>query len=172
MFEGTRSNGEERGKDMTKFSQNGQNKLKIIEGFVSVVTKDLAGYPTIGYGHRVKPGEKFRVISEETALKIMMDDVAPYEGFLNNYIQKRLTQNQFDALIIFMYNIGDTAFLNSSVFRNIKDGLFEEATIPWAKWINITVTEIDPGTGEKIKKLIPVDGLINRRLQEIQLFRS
>jgi lysozyme len=172
MFENAGGDGKERGQGMTKFSQNGQDKLKLIEGFVSAVTKDLAGYPTIGYGHRVKPGEKFGVISEAAALKIMMEDVAPFEGFLNNYIQKRLTQNQFDALIIFMYNIGDTAFLNSSVFQHIKDGLFEEATIPWAKWINITVKEVDPETGGEIKKLVPVQGLINRRLKEIQLFRS
>ena len=72
MFEGTGSNGAEREQDMTKFSQNGQDKLKLIEGFVRVVTKDLAGYPTIGYGHRVKPGEKFGAISETAALKIMM----------------------------------------------------------------------------------------------------
>lgn len=155
-----------------KFSEKGQEKLKQLEGFVHVLTADGAGYPTIGYGHKLKPGERFGIISKEAASKIMMEDVAPLEGFLNNYINPKLTQNQFDALIIFMYNIGATAFLNSSIFQDVKEGKFEEATAPWAKWVNITQKEVNPKTGETIKKLIPIKGLVNRRLQEIQLFRS
>ncbi len=171
MFKNARGHGAERGRIM-KFSENGREKLKLMEGFVPSAKKDMAGCPTIGYGHKIKPGETFGVVSEVAATKIMMEDVAPYEGFINNYIGKKLTQNQFDALVIFMYNIGGTAFLNSSIFKEIKDGKFEEATIPWAKWINITVKEKDPTTGVDIKKLIPVQGLVNRRLQEINLFRS
>jgi len=155
-----------------KFSAKGQDKLKKFEGFLNVEAPDRAGYPTIGYGHKIKQGERFGIISEQTALTIMLEDVSPLEEFLNNYIGKKLTQNQFDALIIFMYNIGDTAFLNSSVFRDIKDGKMEEATVPWAKWINITKKEFDPKTGKIVKKLIPVKGLLNRRLQEIQLFNT
>lgn len=157
---------------MKKFSANGQNKLKLWEGFVAMPTADLGGKLTIGYGHKIISGEKFGMISPEMGTKIMMQDVAPLEAFLNNYITPKLTQNQFDALVIFMFNIGSTAFLNSSVFRDIKDGKMEEATIPWAKWINITVKEIDPETGKEIKKLIPVPGLIKRRAQELTLFRS
>lgn len=171
MLEGSGANGNDWSPIM-KFSEKGQEKLKQLEGFLNVIVADNAGYPTIGYGHKLKPGERFGIISKETALKIMMEDVAPLEGFLNNYIKPKLTQNQFDALIIFMYNIGATAFLNSSIFQDIKGAKFEEATIPWAKWINITKKEVDQKTGETIKKLIPVQGLINRRLQEIQLFRS
>jgi len=172
MHENTRSNEYER-RQIMKFSEKGQDKLKQLEGFLPVLTADGAGYPTIGYGHKAKPGENwYGIISKEKASSIMMQDIAPLEGFLNNYINPKLTQNQFDALIIFMYNIGVTAFLNSSIFQDVKAAKFEEATVPWAKWINITKKEIDVKTGEMIKKLIPVKGLINRRLQEIQLFRS
>jgi lysozyme len=171
MLEDAPRNGKE-GRVMKKFSANGQNKLKEWENFVAIPTPDLGGALTIGYGHKIKAGEKFGMISPEMGVRIMMQDVAPLEAFLNNYITPKLTQNQFDALVIFMFNIGDTGFLNSSVFRNIKDGKMEEATVPWAKWIHITVKEVDPTTGKTIKKLVPVPGLINRRAKELTLFRS
>ena len=62
MFEVTRSNGAERGQDMKKFSENGQEKLKLLEGFVASPTEDGARYPTIGYGHKIKPGERLGFI--------------------------------------------------------------------------------------------------------------
>lgn len=155
-----------------KFSIEGQEKLKKLEGFVAKVNPDLANNPTIGYGHKIKSGERFAFITEKGALNLLLEDVKPIEAFLNNYIKPKLNQNQFDALVIFIYNIGETPFLNSSVFSDVQKGNFEEATVPWGKWINITKKEKDPETGEIVKKLIPVTGLINRRAQEIQLFNT
>jgi lysozyme len=155
-----------------KFSENGQEILKKMEGFLSQPENDAAGYPTIGYGHKIKSGERFAFLTETTASEVLLKDVPAIEGLLNNYIKTKLNQNQFDALVIFIYNIGITAFLNSSVFTDIQKGNFEEATIPWAKWINITVRQTDETTGEVIKKLIPIKGLENRRAQEINLFNT
>lgn len=154
-----------------KFSQKGEGALKKAEGFSEIPYLDKAGHLTIGYGHKVKPGEYFRAITTEQATDLMRKDVAPIEGFINNYLPK-VTQNQFDALVMFIYNIGATAFLNSSVFSNLKDKKFEEATIPWAKWIHVTEKVKDPATGEIVKKLIPVEGLIKRRAVEIHLFNT
>lgn len=141
------------------------------EGFRSAPYLDKAGHWTIGIGHKIKPGEHFTTLTEAEAFQLMKRDIEPIETFINNYMPK-ITQNQFDALVIFIFNIGLTAFLNSSVFSNIKDKKFEEATKPWAKWINITQKVKDPQTGEMVKKLIPVEGLIKRRAVEINLFNS
>jgi len=135
-----------------KFSNEGEKILMGMEGFIEKPTPDLAGHPTIGFGHRIKPGEKFGILTKGSAILILQDDVKPLENILNTYIPVKLTQNQFDALIIFMFNIGITGFLNSTVYKNVKEDKFEEATIPWAKWINISVYETDPDTGEKKKK--------------------
>jgi lysozyme len=118
-----------------KFSNEGEEMLMSEEGFVDKPTPDLAGHLTIGYGHKIKPGEKFGTITKGTGILILKEDVKPFEAVLNNYITVKLSQNQFDALIIFMFNIGDTGFLNSTVYKNVKEGKFEEAEIPWAKWI-------------------------------------
>jgi|KBSSwiStaDraftv2_1062776.scaffolds.fasta_scaffold31603_8 GH24 family phage-related lysozyme (muramidase) len=154
-----------------KFSNQGEQILMDMEGFIEKPTPDLGGHPTIGYGHKIKPGEKFNTITKGTGILILQDDVKPLEDVLNGYIPIKLTQNQFDALIVFMFNIGQTAFLNSTVFSDIKLGHFETATIPWERWINISKYETDPKTGEKKRKLVPVKGLINRRKREIELFR-
>ncbi len=154
-----------------KFSNEGEKILMDMEGFVDKPTPDLAGHLTIGYGHKLKPGEKFGTITKGTAILILQEDVKPLENILNTYITVKLTQNQFDALITFMFNIGVTAFLNSTVYSDVKKGSFETAIIPWERWINISVYETDSETGQKKRKLVAVNGLINRRNKEIELFR-
>lgn len=154
-----------------KFSNAGQEMLMDIEGFVSTPTPDIAGHPTIGCGHKIKPGEKFDTITKGTGIMIMMEDVKPFENIINNYIPVQLTQNQFDALVIFIFNIGQAAFLNSTVYNNLKLGYFEDATVPWERWINVSEWKTDPETGVKKRVLVPVQGLINRRKREIELFR-
>lgn len=154
-----------------KFSNAGQALLMDIEGFEEKPYKDLAGHPTIGFGHKIKPGEVFDTITKYTGIMIMMEDAKPFENFINYYVPVDLTQNQFDALVIFLFNIGDGNFSKSTVYTNLKLGRFEEATVPWAKWINVSEWVVDPKTGIKKKVLVPVDGLIKRRKREIELFK-
>lgn len=154
-----------------KLSNAGQEMLMDLEGFINIPTPDLAGHLTIGYGHKIKPGERFNTITKGTGILLMMEDVKPFENIINNYMPVQLSQNQFDALVIFVFNIGESAFLNSTVYKDIKLGNFESATIPWERWINISKWETDVETGIKKKILVPVQGLINRRQREIELFR-
>jgi len=154
------------------FSENGERLLMEAEGFVGTVKPDAAGHLTIGYGHKIKPGEKYTVISREGALKLMRKDCEPIVNILNNYIPVKMNQNQFDALVMFIYNIGEVPFLNSTVFKDLKAQKLESAIMPWERWINITKRTVDKKTGEIIKKLVPCKGLINRRAMEIKLFNS
>lgn len=154
-----------------KLSNEGKEELIYLEGLRLQPYQDEAGHLTIGVGHKIKPGEVFSKITKEEAMLILEEDVKTFENIINNYIPVQLTQNQFDALVIFIFNIGDTGFLNSTVYQNIKLGHFEDATIPWARWIHVSEWVIDPDTGIKKRILVPVDGLINRREREIELFR-
>lgn len=154
-----------------KFSKAGQALLMDMEGFSDKPYRCSAGHLSIGFGHKNKPGEVFDTITKGTAIMMMMEDAKPFENFINNYIPAELTQNQFDALVIFLFNIGETNFSKSTVYTNLKLGHFEEATIPWAKWINVSEWVIDPETGIEKKVLVPVDGLITRRKREIELFK-
>lgn len=155
-----------------KFSENGEKKLVEAEGLKLEPYKCSAGHWTIGIGHKIKKGEVFTKITEEEAYAILDKDVEPIVNFINVHLNTLVTQNQFDALVIFILNIGEGNFLSSSVFENLKSSKYDEATIPWSQWINVTVNEKCKETGEMIKKLVPVDGLINRRAMEIQLFNT
>lgn len=155
-----------------KFSGKGVGILKGLEGFKPKPYFCSAGKPTIGYGHKIKKGEVFTILTEEEAEHLMRDDVEPIVKFINVHLDTLITQNQFDALVMFIFNIGETKFLSSSVFENLKSRKYDEATAPWSQWINVTAEVVCKETGEKIKKLIPCDGLINRRKMEIQLFNA
>lgn len=155
-----------------KFSDKGVGILKDLEGFKPKPYFCSAGKKTIGYGHKIKEGETFTEITEDEAGLVLKQDVAPIEKFINVHVSALVTQNQFDALVMFIYNIGSTAFLNSQVFQNLKNKMYDEATDPWSKWINVSKCVKCDETGKMIKKLIPVEGLINRRKIEIQLFNA
>lgn len=154
------------------FSKKGFILLKPLEGFKQKIYMDSSGNPSIGYGHKIKKGETFKKITEQEGEYLLRQDIAPVEKFINVHLNTIITQNQFDALVIFIYNIGATAFLSSQVFEDLKNKKYDEATKPWSKWVHITKYEKCISTGERIKKLIPVEGLISRRETEIQLFNG
>lgn len=162
---------------MKNFSESGVAQLKLLEGYRSTPYKDRKGCWTIGYGHKIKPGEVFTFLDKESASKLLMRDVEPIVKFLNihlcNSVNKiNLSQNQLDALVILIFNIGEGAFLTSTIFQALKDNKPEEAVKPWKKWINVTEYVKDMDTGKMIKKLVPVEGLINRRAVEISMFST
>lgn len=124
------------------FSDNGIAILKQLEGCVikngkHVIYDDQTGQPvapdaplpcgaTIGYGHLIKPGEDFtNGISEEKATELLRADITTAERAVCKNITAPLTQNQFDALVIFAYNIGAPSFVNSTVVKYINNPRFQ-----------------------------------------------
>lgn len=94
-------------------SENGIALLKSHEGFVAHVYDDN-GHDAIGYGHDLLPGESFPDgITQADADQLLREDLARrYEPFLNEWLTEHnqiATQNQFDALIDFAYNLGPGA---------------------------------------------------------------
>ena len=122
-------------------SNNGINMLKRLEGSVKqsgqhVVYDDKTGKTinangplpkgaTIGYGHLIKNGEDFRNgISEAKATELLRADIAIAERAVQDNITVPLSQNQFDALVMFAYNIGARNFANSTVVKYINNPKF------------------------------------------------
>ncbi|WP_234026880.1 lysozyme [Erythrobacter sp. HKB08] len=81
------------------------------EGVRLTVYRDVAGYPTVGVGHLVKPGDKLRVgdrISEERALDFLDRDLQIAERGVQRLVgDLRLTQHEFDALVDLVFNVGE-----------------------------------------------------------------
>ena len=161
-------------------SDNGIAVLKKLEGAVKIGNKhviydDQTGRPvdtnailprgaTIGYGHLIKKGEDFKDgISEDKATQLLRTDIAITENVVRNNVSAPIAQNQFDALVIFAFNIGTKNFINSTVLKYINNPNFQSPIYPdlesaWKAWnrSNGTVST----------------GLINRRNAEWQMFKN
>jgi len=101
-------------------SEQGIALIKRFEGFSATPYICPAGKNTIGYGHVIGAGEDFSgPVSEEDAEKLLQDDVKVPEQAVNRLVTAQLNQNQFDALVSLIYNIGAAAFQNSTLLRLI-----------------------------------------------------
>lgn len=89
-------------------SANGLNLIKQFEGFSGTVNRCPAGVPTIGYGHTGKHVDD-GIVTEQYATEILAEDCADAEQAIAKYVKVPLTQNQFDALVSLVFNIGTGA---------------------------------------------------------------
>lgn len=140
-----------------RIADKGIELIKHFEGYRDVAYICAGGKWTIGYGHTqgVKGGDKVTKAQAEVFLK---QDVKDAEDAVNNLISAPLTQNQFDALVSLVYNIGSGNFYNSTVRRLINEqcsdmGRIKRAFLMWKRANGITLS-----------------GLIRRREAEFELF--
>lgn len=94
-----------------KASQNCIAIIKHYERFFSKPYKCPAAVTTIGYGTTIYPnGKKVtltdRAITQTQALEYLMHDVAKFENDVLELLKVDVTQNMFDALVSFAYNVG------------------------------------------------------------------
>lgn len=130
------------------------------EGFRSDVYLDEAGYPTIGYGHKIEAGESFTKITEEEGAELLKKDLQIAVSSVRRRVDRPLTQGQFDSLVSFVFNVGDGAFMGSTLLKKLNSRDFDGAAKEFARWKYITKG------GQKIVS----NGLVNRRKEEQQLF--
>ncbi len=166
--------------NIQKMSHAGIEWLKQLEGAVKingrhVIYDDATGRPvpagvarphgaTIGYGHLVKSGEDFSTgITEDQATEILLRDIATAERDVQKYVLVNITQNQYDALVALVYNIGGANFKKSTVLRYINNPDFisrqyKTMADAWCAW-------------NKCRGHV-LPGLNNRRKREWDLFKN
>jgi lysozyme len=116
-------------------SQEGLELIKKSEGFRDHVYLDVAGFPTIGYGHLVKPFESFPSgIDEQTAAGILATDVEVAEQAVALVVKVALTQGQFDALVDFCFNLGAGRLATSTLLRELNAGHHDAAAQQLLAW--------------------------------------
>ena len=140
---------------MKTTSIKGIELIKKHEGCRLQAYKCPAGVWTIGYGHTqgVKAGQS---ITQAEADNYLKSDLKTFESFLNR-AGLRLNQNQFDALVSFIFNVGSGAFHGSTLKKKIQANP-SDPTIrdEFRKWKN--------GGG----RVLP--GLVKRREDEANLY--
>ena len=112
---------------------------------------------TIGYGH-TKTAKKGMVITLAGAEALLLHDLAWVEAALKKYVKVPLTQNQYDALASFVYNLGETNFKNSTLLKMLNKGDYQGAADQLPRW--------NKQKGKVLK------GLTTRRQKEQTLFKK
>jgi lysozyme len=145
-----------------------QNCLDLITEFEGLELKayiDPVGIPTIGYGtirypngRKVQLGDAISEAEAEAFLKFECDAIGVRMAEAMQNVA--LSQNQYDALVSFCYNVGFGAFLDSTLLRNLKAGNVAAAASEFLRW--------NKGTVNGVKQELP--GLTRRRTSEKQLF--
>jgi len=116
---------------------------------------------TIGFGHtrNVKPG---MVITREKAKELLLEEMFEFAADVKNLVKVNLTQNQFDAIVSLVYNVGTTSFRNSRSLKRLNSGDYEgfvngafHPTLGWVKQ-----------KGKILK------GLVRRRADEARIFKD
>jgi lysozyme len=141
-----------------KASKNAIDLIKKWEGLKLDAYLCPAKVPTIGYGityypdgKRVKLGEKISIKKADELIQWHVNKIASKIPALN------VNQNQYDALVSFVYNVGIGAFLRSTLYRKCKvnpdDPTIKDEFMKWKR------------AGGKVSQ-----GLINRRKDEYNLY--
>ena len=144
--------------DIKKIGKAGLDLIKSFEGLKLASYICPAGILTIGYGstgHHVTPG---KVITEAQAEQLLKDDLDRFEAAVTRLVTVPLTQNQYDALVSFAFNVGISALERSTLLKRVNAKLFDQARAEFGKW--------NRGGGRVLA------GLTRRRAAEAALFGS
>jgi len=150
-----------------KASQIGVKGLNLIKKYEGLKLKPYlcaAGLPTIGFGATYYPnGTKVKLtdkaISEFEASTMLGEMLKHYEKSVDSFTRDDITQNQFDALVCFSYNVGLGALGKSTLLKKINiNPNSEEIEAEFMKW--------------SFAKHIQLEGLRLRRKAESELYEK
>ena len=140
------------------YSQNGLALTKQFEGCRLTAYQDQVGVWTIGYGHTGKGVVSGLTITQDQAEALLSSDIAGSAAYVNQVVTVPLGQNQFDALVDFVFNLGRAAFGGSTMLKQLNAGNFTPAAGQFVLW--------DHAGGQVVM------GLLRRRQAEQAMFQQ
>jgi lysozyme len=138
-----------------KISKNGLDLIKHFEGCELEAYKCPAGVWTIGYGH-IKTAVEGMTITQHQADEMLIEEMNEYEGYINNSVRVDLTQNQFDAMVSWVYNLGSGNLNASTLLKVLNSGDYAGVPEQMLRWNK---------AGGRV-----LEGLTRRRQAEADLF--
>lgn len=146
-------------------SQAGKTFIQNEEGLRLTPYKDSAGYWTIGYGHKIVPGDQYfpygpinSIDGDQASNQFNTDVQQLAANYVRQYVKVPLTQQQFDALTSFIFNLGPTNFATSTLLVKLNTGDYNGAAAQFPRWIY---------SGGKRDNI-----LVGRRTREMALFNG
>lgn len=147
---------------LKKFEGTGPVKKGMLHAYLCP-----AGIWTIGYGSTFladgSPVTKNqKPITFDEAEVLLASTLTSYERTVSKYVKVPLTENQFSALVSFVYNVGAANFANSTLLKRVNAKDFGSAAKEFLKWDKARVN----GT------MVALPGLTKRRQAESILFAT
>ena len=136
-------------------SNTGIDLIKHFEGCETEAYLCPAGVPTIGYGH-IKGVQMGDVITEVQAHEMLVEELDEYESYINDLVTVSLNQNQFDAMVSWVYNLGSGNLRASTLLKVLNSGDYSGVPEQIMRW--------NKAGGEVL------EGLTIRRQAEADLF--
>lgn len=147
---------------MRNTSATGIKEIQRSESLRLTPYKDIAGKWTIGWGHLIKDNEpellRASGITENQASALLKQDLKTAESAVNRLVTVPLSEGQYDALVSFVYNVGEGNFSESSMLRELNAENYDAAAAQFPRW--------KYAGGE------PSAGLLARRAREQNTFLS
>ena len=141
-----------------EYSDDGFALTKQFEGLELTAYQDQGGVWTIGYGHTGPHVYGGLTITQDQADQLLASDMAAAVTAVNNAVTAEITQAQFDALVDFVFNLGASSLLTSTLLRHVNLGDFTDAAPQFLLWDHC--------------KGVVIPGLLRRRQAEMQLFQQ
>lgn len=137
----------------TRFASH--QSLRLLEGWRSEAYLDQGGVPTIGWGRT--EGVRLGMVTTEAQERAWLDrELSEIDAHLRRIIKVKLTQGQYDALVLWAYNVGRAAVERSTLVRLLNTGQYSAVPSQLKRWVYVN---------GKVSR-----GLINRRLAEIAIW--
>ncbi len=143
-----------------KTSAAGITLLKEFEGCRLLAYKDVAGILTIGVGHTGPEVKEGLTITQEAADELLKFDLSKFERCVNIHVRVPLSQQQYDALVCFVYNVGEKSLKGSTLLKKLNKRDYQGAADSFLVWDKARVKGV----------LRSVTGLTRRRSRERALF--
>lgn len=139
-----------------KSSPRLRERVKQLEGLRLAPYICPAGKWTVGWGHRLYPGDKVPglmyvlkhwvgSISLPTAEDLLSSDLAIAEKGANDLVRVPLTQGRFDAVVDFILNAGRPAFAGSTLLHFLNSGQYGSASKQFERWVHDDEGKVLPG---------------------------
>ena len=140
-----------------KTSGIGIELIKEFEGCRQVAYQDSVGVWTIGYGH-TKDVYEGQLVIKKTCETMLAEDLEEFENYVESYVKVELSQNQFDALVAWTFNLGPGNLSESTMLKKLNEGDYDAVPDEMRRW--------NKAGGEVL------NGLVRRRDAEAELFST
>jgi len=140
------------------YSDTGLVLTKNFESCVLTAYADQGGVWTIGYGHTGPGVHAGLTITQAQADIFLESDVSGAVTCVNRLVTAKINQNQFDALVDFVFNLGCASLSISQLLREVNSGNFSDVAAQFLRWDHV--------------KGVVIQGLLRRRQAEATLFNT